>query len=546
MSVKTAIYARYSGDRQREASIDDQVRNCARFAEREQLQITETYFDKAMSGTVTSRPGYQSMIEDAKRGLFGALLVDDLSRLSRDDYEMKGLMRILGWNNIRIIGVCDGYDSSRKGHKIHAGFKGLMNELYIDDLRDKTHRGMTGQAIKGYNCGGRTFGYKNCQIEDAARKDAYGRPMVIAVQYQVHAEQAEIVRNIFQWYADGYSYRWIASELNRQAIASSRGKSWAISAIKVILENEMYAGKLIWNRRQWSKHPETGRRTYKERPQSEWIVTKNLALEIIDQKLFNAVRKRQNRNREQYSCAKPLNQRYLFSGILMCATCGGPFTIVAHNRYGCATHKTRGPSICDSSMSVSRLIVEDRLLDGIRSKLLTTLNIEKFKKEAVKLIENQRQSNQLENLSQRLKETSKEHTNILNAIRAGIVTPSTKQALEAAEGDMADLETKIDAIKSVNLSSILPRAVERYQSAVESLSREFSGHVGQARDLIKFLVGDQIRVHRRDGYLEAELQNNMTAVFSKAIGSDLHGCGSPQYTESDFISLKPYPDRVRP
>ena len=206
------------------------------------------------------------MLKDAEAGILDMLMVDDLSRLSRDDYEMKGVLRKFAWQGLRVIGVSDGYDSARKGHKIHAGFKGLMNEMFLDDLRDKTHRGMTGQALKGYNCGGRTYGYRNVPIEDESRRDAYGRPMVVAVRYEIDEAQSAIVRQIHESVC-----RWACLQLDRRSTEPQRRSILArrhlgYLRVKVILENEMYEGRLIWNRREWAKHPDTGKRTYRERP----------------------------------------------------------------------------------------------------------------------------------------------------------------------------------------------------------------------------------------------------------------------------------------
>ena len=93
ISMRTAIYARYSGDKQRETSIDDQVRNCTQHVEREGFSVSQVYHDKAITGAIKARPGYQQMLKDAEAGAFDILMVDDLSRLSRDDYDMKGLLR---------------------------------------------------------------------------------------------------------------------------------------------------------------------------------------------------------------------------------------------------------------------------------------------------------------------------------------------------------------------------------------------------------------------------------------------------------------------
>ena len=82
---RAAFYARYSSDKQRDASIDDQFRNCQKYAEREGWEVVETYEDRAVSGAAKAdRPGYRAMLADADNERFEVLIVDDLSRLSRD------------------------------------------------------------------------------------------------------------------------------------------------------------------------------------------------------------------------------------------------------------------------------------------------------------------------------------------------------------------------------------------------------------------------------------------------------------------------------
>src|SRR5262249_58227596 len=94
-------------------------------------------------------------------------------------------------------------------------FRGIQNEMFLDDLREKTRRGMAGQALKGYSAGSRVYGYRRVPILDHTKLDEWKRPTIIAVKREINGEQARWVRQIFQWYADGKSLRWIAGELNR-------------------------------------------------------------------------------------------------------------------------------------------------------------------------------------------------------------------------------------------------------------------------------------------------------------------------------------------
>jgi site-specific DNA recombinase len=71
--TRAVIYARYSSDNQRDASIEDQVRQCRARIEQEGWQLDAVYSDHAVSGATTLRPGYQRMLEEVRGGRFDVL-----------------------------------------------------------------------------------------------------------------------------------------------------------------------------------------------------------------------------------------------------------------------------------------------------------------------------------------------------------------------------------------------------------------------------------------------------------------------------------------
>lgn len=223
--MRTALYARFSSDLQRATSIEDQFRNCRKRADTEGWEIVATFADQAMSGSDASRPQYQAMLAAAARGEFKVLVVDDLSRLTRDAVECERVIRRLEFSGIRIVATSDGYDSTSKARKVHRGFKGLMNEIFLDDLRERVHRGLSGVAMKHYWTGGRPYGYRLIPVVDPTQKDQYGQPARIGTKLELDQVQAEIVREIFQSYAQGASYLAIARELNARGVPSP-GSTW--------------------------------------------------------------------------------------------------------------------------------------------------------------------------------------------------------------------------------------------------------------------------------------------------------------------------------
>ncbi len=525
-----ATYARYSSDAQRAASIDDQERNCDAVAERHGWTVEHRYRDHAVSGAVSDRPEYRRMLEDAEAGQFQALLIDDLSRLGRDQVECEQAIRRLEYWGIRILAVSDGYDSADPAgtRKIHRAFKNMMNELYLDDLREKTHRGLTGQALKGHNAGGRTYGYRHVPIEDPTRTDRLGRPLVIAVRREVDPEQAAVVRRIYTWYADGHSPMWIAAELNRLGIEAPRGGTWSRTAIYGdrragvgILNNPLYRGDYIWNRSRWVKDPDTGRRRRIERPESEWIVHHMPELRIVDEDLWRRVASRLDANRRE-STSRALagkgtggrRPKYLFSGLLVCGVCGANYVLANNRAYGCAGHRDRGTHVCDNAIHVRRDLVESRLLEHIKEELLTDEAMAYFRKETTRLLGERKRETDDEGLRRRLGKLEREIENMVDAIRQGTISTALQNALTEAETQRDRLAAELATRETATLPDILPRLGQHYRELVDRLEDSLKTDIPAAREALKGLVGDTIRLYPTEqGILEAEIGVNFEGLI---------------------------------
>lgn len=456
-----------------------------------------------MSGSRNDRPGYQAMLEAAELGAFDVLLVDDLSRLSRDHIESAQAIRRFKFDGIRVIGVSDGTDTARDGYKLETGLRGLMSEFYLDDLAKKTHRGLMGQALDGYSAGGLPYGYKSTF-------DGRGHRRVI------DEDEARWVRYIFDRYANGVSPRQIADELNREKVPSPRGGTWAHSAIYPdakgvgMLGNAMYNGRQIWNRTAWVKDPLTGRRRRTLRPRSEWVIVESPELQIIDDATWNACEMRSRAVKRDTSAKRTANgkgpggrgPKYLFSGLLKCGECGGAYVIQGHQHYGCAAHKDRGEAVCRNGLKVKRSTVETILLAGIKESLLSEDAYQLFEIETRALLKQAKPDSSL--ARRRVLEAKKELDNLMAAIRAGIITTTTKAALEEAEQQMAAAQDELRAMNAFEPTQVLPRAREIYRDLVGRL--ESIEDVATAREALRSLIGN-IRLVPENGTLTAEMQS---------------------------------------
>lgn len=501
--MKTAAYCRFSSSNQRETSIRDQLRNIEQYCARLGWPSPVLYQDQAISGSRHDRPGYQAMLAAADARQFNVLLVDDLSRLSRDHIESAQTIRRLKFLGVRIIGVSDGTDTERDTYKLETGLRGLMAEYYLDDLRQKTHRGLTGQALAGYSAGGLPYGYES--IHDGK-----------GFKRRIVEEQAHWVRYIFRRFDEGATVRAIADELNRKGVPTRRGHTWAHTALYPdakmvgILSNPIYNGQQIWNRTQWLKDPMTGKRKRIIRPREDWIITQAPELKIVDDDLWESVQARIRAKREATAQQRKAGKRftgspnkYLFSGLLKCGICGGAYTLQGSNYYGCSTRKNRGTSVCPNTLTVRKSIVESVLLADVRKTLLSEEAFREFETQVNAMLNSA--APDTAPIKRRIQQAKQERDNLLNAIKSGIITPSTKDALTQAEVRLQEAENELEIAEHPVVT--LPRAREVYNDLVSRLE-EVIDNTERAREALRHILGGDIRlIPEKDGTLTAEMNS---------------------------------------
>ncbi|MCF3947811.1 recombinase family protein [Acidiphilium iwatense] len=366
---KVALYARYSSENQRDASIEDQLRLCRLHAEKQSWTIVDSYTDRAISGASLLRPGIQELIQDATRGRFEIVLAEAMDRLSRDQEDIAGLFKRMQFGGVRIVTLSEG-DVTH----LHIGLKGTMNALFLKDLADKVRRGLRGRVEHGKSGGGNAYGY------DVVKKfAANGDP--VRGDRTINEAESSIIRRIFEDYAGGKSPKRIATELNRDRIKAPSGGDWGFSTINGnlkrgngILNNEMYIGRLVWNRQRFIKDPDTGKRVSRMNPQSEWITLDVPELRIIDQDLWDQAKARQRSVKadRETGDSNRLHERqrgkYLLTGLTKCGSCGGGYSMVSADLVGCSTARNKGT--CDNRLNIRRNQLEARVLTALKDHLM--------------------------------------------------------------------------------------------------------------------------------------------------------------------------------
>ncbi len=266
------------------------------------------------------------MLEAARRSTFDVIVSESLDRLSRDQEDVAAAYKGCSFAGVRIITITEGVVS-----ELQVGLNGTMNALFLSKLAGNTRRGLRGRIVAGFAAGGITYGYAVALDVDHEGKLVRGARRIVEAQ-------AAIVRRIFCNYADGVSPKMIATTLNAEGIKAPKGGAWSPSTINGnrrrgtgILNNELYAGWLVWNRQRYGKDPETDNRVPRPNAEEDVERTKVPHLRIVDDKLWQRVRERQGKLDKQAEVSggaahAKQRPRSIFSGLMRCGVCGAGFS----------------------------------------------------------------------------------------------------------------------------------------------------------------------------------------------------------------------------
>ncbi len=365
--MRAVIYARYSSENQREASIEDQLEVCRRRIAREGWTLLRTYTDAAISGASRFRPAFQQLRLDAERGAFDVIVCEALDRIGRKLADVAELHDLLSYLGIKLVTLSTGEVTP-----LHIGMLGTLAQLTLSDLREKTRRGQLGRALQGKIPGGHAFGY---DVVAHCGKGAGG-------ERTINPPEAAVVVDIFTAFANGASPRAIAKCLNAAGIAGPGGRAWRDTTIRGqvdrgtgLLNNAIYIGRLEWNRCSYVKDPRTGKRVARVNARQQWEIVEVPELRIVDDALWQRVKQRQQmvrieigRDQAGNALNRAHRRRFLFSGLLEGGLCGAGYTIVGKDRYGCAAQKNQGT--CGNARTILRAEIENRVLAGLKERLL--------------------------------------------------------------------------------------------------------------------------------------------------------------------------------
>jgi len=513
---KVAIYARYSSDLQSDASIEDQIRICSARAKQENWQIVNTYTDHGNSGASLMRPGIQMLMQDAMAGKFEIVLAEGLDRLSRDQQDIAGIYKRFQFAGIPIHTLSDGGEVS----DIHIGLKGTMNALFLKDLAAKTHRGLSGRVEKGKSGGGLCYGYRVVKQFDANGEAIRG-------DREINQDEANIVQQIFRDYAAGLSPKKIAFTLNKKGIPCPSGKTWGASTIygnrrrgTGIINNELYVGRLIWNRQRFLKDPDTGKRVARHNPEEEWVIAEVPHLRIIDQELWEQTKTRQKKLDEQPQFWAKQRPKNLFSYLLTCGCCGGGMSKVSADRYGCSSSRNKG--ICTNRLTIKQENLEHTILEALQYHLMNPELIKIFCEEYTTHINQLRQTRNatIHRYRKELQKLAAEKEKLIEAIKNGVPASEIIEPLNEIIERRTELENYLERNEEAPVL-LHPNMSQRYQNEVETLKESLNRKESrtEAAELLRGLINQIVLTPKACATEYAiDLHGDLAGILTVAAG----------------------------
>ena len=350
--MNIAAYCRVSTDKSDQLnSLEAQKKFFAEYTQKNGHNLVRLYADEGISGTkIKNRKEFLGLMRDAQQGLFDMVVVKDISRFARNTVDLLQSIRALKTLGIETTFLTANMTVLGQSEFVLTIFGALAQEESAN----------TSKRVK--------FGKKINAEKGRVPNIVYGYNKTIGDYFHltINKEEAEIVRQIYDWYLNGgCGAAKIAGMLNDRGLRTKRNCSWSQNAVCRILTNELYTGKIINGEQEVSDFL-TGTRVQKNK--SEWFVTERPELKIIESEQFDKAQEILHKRHSSF-CIKHERQsnKHLFSTLIKCKECGWSFrrTVRTYKntyiRWVCSGHNGKGADSCKNTVTVG----EDELIQAL-------------------------------------------------------------------------------------------------------------------------------------------------------------------------------------
>lgn len=362
---KVAVYARVSTEEQAEEgfSIEGQIDTVRKYARTRGDLVVEEYVDRGISGkSIEGRYALQRLLEEAKENKFDIVYVWKISRLARKNVDLLSIVEQLNKSNVKIFSISENFDTETTMGKFSLQMMGAVAEFERNTIVENVKLGMRQRARKGQWNGGKVLGYRSTStILD------FTAPPEISLE--IVPSEAVIVRKIFELFTNGKGLKAIANQINKEGYRTKRNNTFSTAAVKEILLNPVYTGKIRFNRYEnWSEKRRKGK-------SDDVIIVDGNHEAIIDESLWQKVQLIQQQKSK--TNIKNYEGNYLLVGLMKCPKCGASMVSTRTTNtlkdgtkkvlryYSCSAFRSKGSTVCNSN-SVRADYAEDYILNRLK------------------------------------------------------------------------------------------------------------------------------------------------------------------------------------
>lgn len=431
---KVAIYARVSTEEQAEHgySIDAQLDTLRNYCKLYDGEIAEEYVDRGVSGkSINGRYELQRLLKDAEEGHFQEVIVWKFNRMARKTIDLLHIVDTLEKNGIVFRSFSENFDTSTPMGRFGLQMMGAVGELERNTIVDNVKMGLKQRARTGKHNGKVPLGYTVTQKSGDTR-DKQSEVAIVE-------DEAAIVRYIFEQYAAGHGLKAIANDLNHRGHKTKTGKTFSTTAVRDLLDNPMFIGKVRYNRYEnWAERRRKGK-------SEEMIVADGHHPPIISIQLWDKVQVL--RRKKSAMPKKRFEGEYLLTGLIRCPECGAAMTAsrtinrlkdgtkITRMYYSCGRFRSQGSAVCHAN-SVRKNEAEQAVTARIRKAVA--------KPDILKKVV----SNVNERRSGRIKPLRDELTTVLS--RIAVLEKKKRKYLGLYEMDDMDRNMFTDRVNTLN------------------------------------------------------------------------------------------------
>lgn len=464
------------------------------------------FADEGISGTQTKkRTEFNRMIRLCKKKKIDLVLCKSISRFARNTVDCLQYVRQLKELGIGVIFEKENINTMTMTSEFMISLYGSFAQAESESISKNVSWGVE----KSFRDGRVRYNYKSWL---GYRKGADGKPEIIK-------EEAEIVREIFNMFLDGYSIESIGKALENRKIHTKLGsESWSKSVIKSILENEKYAGDALLQKT-YTIDCISHKAVKNNGERAKYLVT-DAHVPIIDRDTFNRAQQelaRRSSKRKKSDKAKTeqgkYSSKYALTEIIVCGECGSSYKRVTWNVHGkkkivwrCISRLDHGSKFCHNSPSIHEDKLHRAILRATNDYFECSEDILGILRENIESVVTGCDSTELHRFEQRLQEIDKARNDFISLITAGTVD---EDSLDAEFQKLYDeeqlLKERIEELRSNNSSNVkqhdnIDRAIQTISERPAKLTEFDDVIIRKLIECVKVISKKEVRIIFKGGY----------------------------------------------